>query len=264
MNREKTLPPVSPGRMIVALGALCALLVLAGCAGAPAPAVETPPMHTVSEFADDEFVPEFRDDPWEGFNRRMYRFNYHFDKYVFLPVVRGYEYVTPVPVQTGVTNFFNNIYEIPTFYNSVLQWKWRKAGTTAGRFAVNTTIGVAGFFEVADKMGLKRQHGDFGQTLGHWGVPAGPYLVLPVLGPHTVRSASGHAFETTLRYAAVRAIEPYGDGDRATAIAVGVGVLEAVNLRHTHKFHYYQSGSPFEYDVVRFLYQKSQEFHVMK
>lgn len=252
-------------RRLIALAVVCtAALVLFGCATAPAPEPEIPPMHTVAEFTDDEYVPEIRDDPWETFNRRMYRFNYNFDKYVFLPVLAGYEFVLPTFAQTGVSNFFNNVYEIHTFYNSILQWKWGKAGTTAARFAINTTVGVAGFFEVANKMGLKRQDEDFGQTLGVWGVPAGPYVVVPVLGPYTVRSGTGYLVEGTLRYVALDVLEPFGDGNEALAIELAAGAVEAVNLRRDHKFRYYQSGTPFEYDLVRFLYQKSQEFRVMK
>lgn len=254
-----------PLRWLTAAVVLFAVtLFLTGCASVPPGEPEVPAMHTISEFTDDEYVPEIRDDPWESFNKRMYRFNYNFDKYVFLPVLYGYEFVTPGFVQTGVSNFFNNVYEIHTFYNSVLQLKWKKAGTTVSRFAINTTIGVAGFFEVANGWGLKRQDEDFGQTLGFWGVPAGPYVVIPVVGPYTVRSASGYAVEATLRYVALDTLEPFGDGNEALAIELGLGAVEAINLRRDHKFRYYQSGSPFEYDLVRFLYQKSQEFRIMK
>ena len=167
---------------------LLLVVYLAGCAPTPPlRSYEEPPMHTLAEF-DDEKIAHV-DDPWERFNRRMYTFNYTLDQYLFLPVVDAYEFVTPKFVQTGVSNFFKNIGEICTLYNSVLQLRGKKAATTTGRFLINSTIGLAGLFDPATSMGLKRQNEDFGQTLGHWGVDTGPYLVLPALGPATLRGA---------------------------------------------------------------------------
>jgi len=251
--------------LYAAMLTLCLLLSLAGCAGTKAnlPA-EVPAMHRVEEFSDDERVAYVSQDPWEGFNRKMYRFNYNFDKYVFLPAVNGYEFVTPGFVQTGVSNFFNNIYEFRTLYNSLFQLKGKKALTTFGRFATNSTIGIGGLFDVAELFGLKRQNEDFGQTLGYWGVGTGPYLVLPVLGPNTVRSAGGYAVDGGIRYAIISATDPFENVDGGTAIQAGITVLETVNLRHQQKFRYYGSGYPFEYDMVRFLYRESREILIMK
>ena len=172
--------------------------VLAGCATTTAslPPVQ-PAMHTVAEVDEVVVAANARvNDPWQGFNRSMYKFNYNFDKYFFLPVVSGYEFITPTFAQTGVSNFFNNIREVPTFYNSLLQLKGGKAVTTAGRFVTNTTIGILGLFDPATSLGMARQNEDFGQTLGVWGVGTGPYVVLPVLGPNTVRSAGGYIFDS--------------------------------------------------------------------
>ncbi len=102
---------------------------------------------------------------------------------VFLPVVNGYEYITPVPVQTGVSNFYNNINEVRTFYNSLLQAKGEKSLITFSRFLTNTILGIGGLFDPATYFDLKRQNEDFGQTLGVWGVGAGPYLVITGPGP---------------------------------------------------------------------------------
>ncbi|WP_110668550.1 VacJ family lipoprotein [Salinicola halophilus] len=130
-------------------------------------------------------------DPWEGFNRGVYQFNDTLDRYALKPVAQGYDAVTPEPVQDGVGNFFSNLGEIRTAFNSVLQWEWANAGVSSGRFLINSTLGVAGLLDPASRMGLEENHEDFGQTLGVWGIDSGPYLVLPILGPSTVRDASG-------------------------------------------------------------------------
>ena len=128
-------------------------------------------------------------DPWEGFNRRVYAFNDVIDRYALKPVAQGYDFITPEPVQTGVGNFFSNLGEIGTTINSVLQWKWANAGVSSGRFLVNSTLGVAGLLDPATQMGLTVNKEDFGQTLAVWGVDAGPYVVLPLLGGRTLRHA---------------------------------------------------------------------------
>lgn len=128
------------------------------------------------------------EDPWEGFNRQVYRFNDVLDRALLKPVAKGYKAVTPDPVESGVANVFDNLGEISTIVNSMLQWKWGSAAHSTGRFVVNSTLGVVGLIDVADRVGLeKRQAEDFGQTLATWGVNSGPYLVLPFFGPTTVR-----------------------------------------------------------------------------
>ncbi len=130
-------------------------------------------------------------DPWEGFNRKVYAFNDTVDRYALKPIAQGYDYVTPSPVQTGVGNFFSNLGEVGTAFNSVLQWKWNNAGIASGRFVINSTLGLAGLLDIATDMGITGREEDFGQTLAVWGVGEGPYLVLPLLGPSTVRDTSG-------------------------------------------------------------------------
>jgi phospholipid-binding lipoprotein MlaA len=224
-----------------------------------------PAMHSAKEFADDEQI--LPNDPWEGFNRSMYKFNYNFDKYFFLPVVNSYEYIMPTVAQTGVSNFFNNVNEIRTFYNSLLQAKGKKSMTTLGRFVTNTTIGIGGLFDPATSFGMKRQTEDFGQTLGVWGVPSGPYLVVPVLGPGTVRSTSGFVVDSAVHAAIRNAIDipehfkPEKDGEN---ILTALTVLKAIDNRHQQPFRYHDSGYPFEYELVQFLYRQSREMQVMK
>lgn len=126
-------------------------------------------------------------DPYEGFNRKMTSFNNGVDRFVIKPAAQGYKAVAPAPVETSVSNFFSNLGEPWTAINQLLQGRVKYAGNDIGRFLVNSTVGVAGFFDVATSAGLPRHQEDFGQTLGVWGVPQGPYIVLPMLGPSSGR-----------------------------------------------------------------------------
>ncbi len=126
-------------------------------------------------------------DPYEGFNRSMYGFNMGLDRYFFKPVANGYKYVTPDFMETGVSNFFNNLKGINVVLNDVLQGKFEQSASDTGRFLTNTTVGVVGLFDVASDLGLQSNVEDFGQTLAVWGVDEGAYLVLPIMGPTTVR-----------------------------------------------------------------------------
>lgn len=130
---------------------------------------------------------EHEADPWEGFNRKMFAFNDTLDTYAFKPLAEGYRKVTPNFMQRGIGNFFSNIGEVRNLTNNLLQGKMHAAGVDTSRFLFNSTFGLLGFFDVASKMGLQRNDEDFGQTLGVWGLGSGPYVVLPFLGPSTVR-----------------------------------------------------------------------------
>lgn len=144
---------------------LCALLT--GCAGMP------------GEPAD----------PWEDNNRAVFRFNDRLDKALFEPAARAYVRITPQPVRAGVSNFYDNITYLDTVLNDFLQGKGRQGFADAGRFLVNSTVGILGIFDVATPMGLEEHDEDFGQTLAVWGSGEGDYLVLPLLGPSTERDA---------------------------------------------------------------------------
>ncbi|QKX18865.1 VacJ family lipoprotein [Microbulbifer sp. YPW1] len=146
------------------------------------------------EFSSAE-EPEDRD-PWEGFNRAMFRFNDTADRWFLKPAAVSYRQITPIFMQTGVSNFFSNLREINNILNDVLQWKWGQAGNDTGRFLVNSTVGLVGLFDVAQHMGLEPSDGeDFGQTLAAWGAPSGPYVVMPFIGPSTVRDVPGVVVE---------------------------------------------------------------------
>src|SRR3989344_2159316 len=129
------------------------------------------------------------DDPWESINRPIFTFNDTVDTYALKPLAQGYQFVTPQFVQDGVHNFFRNIGDVGNLANNVLQLKPHAAGVDTARLLMNTTFGVLGFIDVGTKMGLHRSDEDFGQTLGYWGVGSGPYVMLPLLGPSTLRDA---------------------------------------------------------------------------
>lgn len=129
-------------------------------------------------------------DPYEGYNRAMFKFNDTVDEYALKPAATAYRNVLPSFVQTGVNNFFSNLGDGWTTINDMLQGKGQQGLSDLSRFAINSTVGILGLFDVATPAGLPKHKEDFGQTLGTWGVPSGPYLVLPMLGPSTVRDTA--------------------------------------------------------------------------
>lgn len=134
--------------------------------------------------------PDQVNDPIEGLNRGVFAFNEQVDIYAVGPLSRGWVAVTTDGMRTGVTNFYRNLASPGYVLNEALQGKWRQAGRTTGRFVVNTTVGLLGFFDPATPMGLTTDREDFGQTLGVWGVEQGPYLMLPLFGPSTTRDVA--------------------------------------------------------------------------
>jgi phospholipid-binding lipoprotein MlaA len=161
---------VSLTRRVAALACVMAgLMALGGCASGPT--------------ADPR-------DPWEPMNRSVTKFNDAVDDAVIKPVAKGYTEVVPRLVRTGVTNFFDNIGDAWSAVNSLLQFKMQAAVDDTVRFGINSTFGIGGVFDVASDANIERHKEDFGQTLGRWGVPTGPYLVLPVLGPSTLRDTA--------------------------------------------------------------------------
>ena len=129
-------------------------------------------------------------DPYENINRKTHAFNETLDKYIARPVAKVYTNTVPDPVERGVVNFFSNLDDLTNIANSLLQAKFGQAANDTGRFLINSTLGIGGLFDVASRAGLPKGEGeDFGQTLGAWGVGEGPYLMLPLVGPSTLRDA---------------------------------------------------------------------------
>lgn len=163
-------------------------------------------------------------DPWEGFNRSMFSLHEGIDEAIVEPVARGYRAVTPGFFRAGVRNVLRNLRGPVIFANDVLQFEVGRAGTTAGRFLINSTVGVAGIFDPATSMGLERHDEDFGQTLAVWGVDEGPYIFIPLMGPSTVRDSFGRVVDNAfdpLSYA------EFDEADEARAIRTALSALSA-------------------------------------
>jgi phospholipid-binding lipoprotein MlaA len=180
---------------------LLAMLVLTGCATGP------------------DAHPQ---DPLEPWNRTVYQFNDVIDTNVLKPVATTYVNVTPDTVRRGVNNFFNNIRDVWSAANAALQLRPQEAAENLFRVGVNTFMGLGGVLDVATEMGIPRTRMDFGQTLGRWGVPSGPYLVLPLLGPSSVRDATGTGVQWRLN-------DHTEVGD--SSLQTGLTVLEVVDTR---------------------------------
>ena len=193
-------------------------------------------------------------DPLEGLNRRIYVFNAKFDRYLFLPVTDFYKAAVPSVVRDCVTNFLSNLGEITNFGNSILQLKGGSAATAAGRFLTNSVFGLGGTFDVAGHVGLVEAPEDFGQTLAVYGVPDGAYLMLPLLGPSNLRDTSGLVVDAV----AFSLIDPLNFDDHAERQWIYTGAT-AIDTRANVAFRYFQTGSPFEYELVRFLYTTKRQ-----
>lgn len=163
---------------LIKCGYLCLLFLFGGCASLPPGAQPNP------------------DDPYERFNRAMYIFNDSLDRAILKPVATGYHDYIPGPIQSGIGNFFTNLGTPIDILNNLLQGKLLNALSDTGRLVINTTIGIGGLFDPAGAIGLVEHDEDFGQTLAVWGVPSGPYLVLPFVGPSGFRDGAGSLVDT--------------------------------------------------------------------
>ena len=207
-------------------------------------------------------------DSLEPFNRRMYAFNTQLDRKVLYPASRVYAAVVPKPIRKGISNFYNNFSEIPTFVNSLLQLKPGKAVNALGRFVVNSTVGILGVADVAKNMGMKRDPETMGDTLGHYGVGTGSYLVLPMFGPSNIRDAIGTGIDTVTE-GAVRGVAEEklffdtGVFDK-TVYGFTRPVVTGLNARSMLSMRYGDLNSPFEYDLVRALYHNYRKIQVVK
>lgn len=190
-------------------------------------------------------------DPWERLNRFNYRFNARFDEAVFLPVSNGYRRV-PGPIRAGVHNFFSNLSEVDSTANYFLQARFLGGMKSIGRFVINSTIGIGGLFDVATKLELPNPPTGFSETLSTWGAHPGPYLVVPILGPSTLRDGVGYLGDYGLNYG-VNLFDLYR-GYQSYALST----VNAIDTRSNIGFRYYATGSPFEYEVIRFLYVRKR------
>lgn len=195
-------------------------------------------------------------DPWEGFNRKVFAFNDWADRWFMTPVAKGYQAVTPEAVDRHVTHFFNNLRDVVDTFNHALQGEGRHAAEGTVRVLANTTLGVAGIFDVASAGGLPRRDNGFGTTLGKWGVGSGPYLVLPFLGMSTVRDAAAIPVNMW-----AHPLEPPGtlvprDGPRLALEALDLIDMRADLLR------YEQAVVGDRYGFLRDIYLQRRAFEV--
>lgn len=192
------------------------------------------------------------EDPWEGVNRPIFTFNDTLDTYALKPLAQGYQAVTPQFLEDGIHNMFRNVGDVGNLFNDILQVKPHAAGVDTARLLMNTTLGLAGFFDVGTKMGLQRNDEDFGQTLGHWGVESGPYVMLPLLGPSTLRDAPAKFVDSyTAPYRYINDVP-------ARNIAMGVNVVDTrASLLAADKLI---RGD--KYTFIRNAYLQNREFKV--
>jgi phospholipid-binding lipoprotein MlaA len=242
----RRLPPETPAADNAAAIKSAAALAAAATAaseGATSAASE----HEVVPLTPADAPSMYSYDPWERINRFTYRFNARFDETIFLPVVYGYGHL-PAPLRSGVHNFFGNLDEVKTIVNYVVQLHPAAGAHSLGRFLINSTIGIGGLFDVATQLKLESEPTGFSATLSKWGLHPGPYLVLPILGPSTLRDSVGLLGDFGVAYG-INILNLYR-GDKTWAF----GVIDAVDQRSRTDFRYYSTGSPFEYETVRFLY----------
>jgi phospholipid-binding lipoprotein MlaA len=191
--------------------------------------------------------PMYTYDPWERLNRFTYRFNARFDEAIFLPVADTYRRA-PRPIRAGIHNFFGNLAEIDSVINYTLQWRLKYGWRSFTRLAINSTIGIGGLFDVATKLKLPGTPTGFATTLAKWGMHPGPYLVIPLLGPSTLRDGVGFLGDYGTEYG-INVAGLYRGG-----VSWGLGTVNAIDQRANINFRYYSGGSPFEYETIRFLY----------
>jgi len=238
--------------------------MLGGCSTAPSKQSGQPLSQPYYErdrmMINDVDAPLEIHDPWEGMNRAIFRFNSYLDRFVLLPAVNVYNFVLPGFARKGISNFFTNLDNIQTVINEVLQLHGGSALQTTGRLVVNTTVGIVGLFDVATPIGIPQHYEDFGQTLGRWGVPVGPYLVLPLFGPSFVRDAGGKVVDAQI----FNMIDPLQLDDVDEGYTYAYYTLLILNTRATTSFQYYQTGSPFEYELVRLLWATKRKLDIQK
>lgn len=232
---------------------------------------EAPPDDLFDPFAKsgEGMVEEY--DPWEPFNTKIFEFNRQVDRWVLKPVAKGYDFVMPNAAQVGISNFFYNLRFPPRFLNNIFQGKAKGAGIEMGRFLVNSTAGIGGFFDVAQHLDWKTPEEDTGQTLGYYGVPPGPYLVLPLLPPFNVRDFVGFLGDIALNpinwlvapiieVDGVPSVIAHKNRMTSSTIQLGGRVFEIINERslNLEKYQGVEEATLDLYTAVRNAYQQKR------
>ncbi|BFU94551.1 MAG: protein of unknown function [Nitrospira sp.] len=245
-------------------------------------AASSPPPPRDAESAEEIFDPFAKPDeatgeeydPWEPLNTRIFEFNRQMDKYVLKPVAQGYDLIVPDLVQIGVGNIFYNLRFVPRFLNNIFQGKLKGASIEVGRFVLNSTVGIAGFFDLAQDVNLVTPEEDLGQTLGFYGVKPGPYVIVPFLAPYTVRDLIGYVgdiflnpinwmFAPIIEVDGVPSVISHANRNTSTAVQIGARVGEIVNdrSRNLQKFQGVEEATFDLYTAVRnaYLQQRARQ-----
>ena len=210
-------------------------------------------------------------DPWEPLNTKIFEFNRQIDRWILKPVATGYDYIIPDPLQVGISNFFYNLRVTPRFVNNIFQGKLKGAGIEVGRFLVNTTVGLAGFIDVAERLNLTTPEEDMGQTLGFYGVPPGPYLIVPLMQPFTVRDLTGYVTDIFLNpinwlvlpiieIEAIPSVIPHANRTTSSLIQITGRATYVVNERslNLEKYEGVEEATLDLYSAVRNAYLQSR------
>jgi phospholipid-binding lipoprotein MlaA len=250
---------------------------LLSAAAGPAPAPSAAPLR--QDLPEEPFDPFAKSDegesneydPIESFNTKVFEFNRQVDRFVLKPVAKGYNFLMPDLVQVGISNMFSNIRFAPRFLNNLFQGKLKGAGIEAGRFVLNSTVGMAGFFDFAKEVKLVTPEEDFGQTMGFYGVGPGPYLVLPLLPPFTVRDFTGFLTDIALNpinwlvapiieVDGVPSVISHPNRTTSSLVQIGARVGEIVNdrSRNLEKFQGVEEATLDLYSAVRNAYLQTR------
>ncbi|WP_155969856.1 MlaA family lipoprotein [Nitrospira japonica] len=245
-------------------------------------AAETSPPVSSREPAEEIFDPFAKSDevtgedydPWEPVNTKIFEFNRQMDRYVLKPVAQGYDFIVPDLVQIGVGNIFYNFRFVPRFLNNVFQGKVKGASIEVGRFILNSTVGIGGFFDLAQDVNLVTPEEDLGQTLGFYGVKPGPYIVVPFLAPYTLRDLIGYVgdiflnpinwlFAPIIEVKGVPSVISHPNRNTSTIVQLGARVGEIVNdrSRNLQKFQGVEEATFDLYTAVRnaYLQQRARQ-----
>ena len=229
------------------MGLICVrqfcLSVLLICVLCPIQVLQAAPAHNTQTMQER--------DPWEGFNRGVFAFNETADYYFMKPVAVSYKWVMPTVAFNGVNNFFSNITELPSTANALMQAKPKNAGITVARFCINLTVGFFGIFDVATQLGIEQEKEDFGQTMAVWGIPSGPYVMVPFLGPKTVRDGTGMVVDLKLDPVYVENVRARNTMYAVKFTALRADLLEAESLI---------SGD--RYEFIREAYLQNREYKI--
>jgi len=197
-------------------------------------------------------------DPFESFNRRVYYFNYEFDKWALLPVTNTYSFFFPQTARTGVKHFFSNLYEPVSAVNGALILDSKVFFTSLGRFLINSTVGIFGVFDVASHFHLIQHKVTLNETLAIYGVGRGAYLILPFFGPSDMRKAGSGLGTFVLRMP----LDPINVFTGEVWEDLVIASVDKIDLRSRIPFRYYESGTPFEYEYVRLLYLRATDLNI--